>query len=712
MAKTDKKFHEEFADKVIKMLEEGTAPWQLPWTPGDNLAPRNPITGTYYRGANLINLYIEGHLNGYNDPRWMTFNQASQAGYKIKKGSKSSSIVFATYTKQENKLDENGKPVLDENGKPVKQTVLLERPIIKYANVFHASQIEGIPEFDREGVKYEWNPQEKAEAILANSGAVIKHDQTERNFYRIAEDVIHMTPKTSFDAPDKYYATALHELGHWTRHPTRLDRDSGPFGSEAYAKEELRAEISSWMIGQDIGVGHDPGQHAAYVKSWIKALRDDPMEIVRACRDAEKIRDYVLGLEMQKEQQKGQQLEAEQEKRTVQSMALPAEPAQAKTYLNVPYKEKNLAKAHGAQWDGQVKKWYCPEGKDLTPLKKWLEPQEQQIKPLKPQQCIDPRQEFAQKLADMGLDLKGQLPELDGQKHRVPLLGKNGRGVDGVYCLYGDGRPAGWAQNHVTGEKQKLVASGVVLSAEERQRQQEERSARIQEQQQARAREYDLAAVRAARLWVSFEPATGDHKYLQEKGVEAFGLKQVEAAPGKSRLVVPLHNIEGDFRGYQTIGEDGDKRFFAGMEKRGNFHLIEGKDKDQDLSTSEIILCEGYATGASLHMATGKPVAVAFDAGNLEIVAEKIREKYPQAQITICADNDHAIKRDDRIQNIGIEKAELAAKAVGGKVVVPTFSKEEREKGLTDFNDLHKSRGLDAVKKQLGMKDLSKGFER
>jgi len=422
------------------------------------------------------------------------------------------------------------------------------------------------------------------------------------------------------------------------------------------------------------------------------------MEIMRACRDAEQIRDYVMGLEMEKEASKTVEYEAQ--------ASLAVQPAASRTYLCVPYKEKEIAKAHGARWDAKQKQWYAPEGTDIAPLSRFLAPPER-AQPL--QNCLEPRQEFAQKLAELGLDLKGELPELDGKLHRVPVLDKNGRGLDGVYCLHGDGRPAGWAHNHVTGERANLVASGVILSPQERERQRAERAERLKQAEIARAQEYDAAAIRAQRQWNSFDPVHG-HKYLQEKGVEAFGLKQVDIDAEKSRLVIPLRNIEGELRGYQTIDQDGEKRFFAGMEKRGNFHLIEGKDK-QDLATAEIILCEGYATGASLHMATDKPVAVAFDAGNLEIVAEKIREKYPQAQITICADNDHAIKRDNRINNIGVEKAELAAKAVGGKVVIPTFSDEEKAKGLTDFNDLHKSRGLDEVRKQLG-KNMDRGMDR
>lgn len=227
-------------------------------------------------------------------------------------------------------------------------------------------------------------------------------------------------------------------------------------------------------------MGHDPGQHAAYVKSWVKALREDPLEIMRACRDAEHIRDYVLELEMRKEKSHEQSVEREQDDI---GMAAPSgapvqDPAQAKTYLHVAYKDKEAAKALGARWDGQQKQWYAPEGTDLAPLRRFMTPLEQAFagaRTATPAENLSPQEEFAHKLADMGLDLKGRLPELDGKIHRVPLLSKNGQGMDGSYCLHGDGVPAGWAQNHVTGEKVKLVATGVVLSPEERERQQRER---------------------------------------------------------------------------------------------------------------------------------------------------------------------------------------------------------------------------------------------
>lgn len=695
---TDKRvpFHEEFAGKVIKMLEEGTAPWQKPWTPAQNLAPRNPLSGTVYKGVNRLHLAMAG----YEDPRWMTLKQANDAGYRIKAGSRSTAVVYYQFTQERDKLDENNQPVLGQDGKPQKENIPLERPVMRMARVFNAEQVENFPPLPEYEKAFAWNPQEKTEAVLANSGAVIKHDQHDRAFYRPRTDEIHLPPKTSFDAGDKYYATALHELGHWTGHPDRMNREFGPHGSAAYAKEELRAEISSWMVGQDIGVGHEPGQHAAYVKSWVQVLKDDPLEIMRACRDAERIRDHVLGLEMHKEKTRSNE----------QALDNPPakEPALSKTYLHVPYKDKEDAKALGARWDGKQKQWYAPEGTDLEPLRRFMTPLEQAFanaRTVAPSENLPPQEEFARKLADLGLDLKGQLPELDGKMHRVPLLAKNGHGLDGTYCLHGDGIPAGWAQNHVTDEKAKLVATGVVLSPAERERQQQERAARLQAAEAERARARDAAAQRCQGMWESFSPATSS-PYLEAKGVEAFGLKE-----DQGNLIVPLRNTEGELRGFQAIAPDGQKAFATGIEKKGNFHLIGAEGADKDLSQGEIVLCEGYATGASVHMATGKPVAVAFDSGNLIPVAEAIRAKYPNAAITICADNDHAMEKDGKPYNVGVEKAQMAAQKVNGKVKVPTFTNKEKSQGLTDFNDLHKARGLKAIQRQIG-KERAKDKER
>lgn len=295
MAEAKKPFHEQVAEKLIEQLKAGTAPWQKPWEPGNpgSLIPINPTTGKRYKGINAIQLMSQGH----SDQRWLTYKQAAAVGAQVRRGEKGTPIQYWKFSEEQTKIDEQtGKPVLDAKGEPVKETVQLERPRVFFATVFNAEQIDGLPPMQRK--EQSWNAVERAEHILAASGVPIRHGEHDRAFYRPSTDSIHLPSKGQFPSADNYYATALHELGHATGHPSRLDRDLvHPFGSEGYAKEELRAEIASMILGDELGIGHDPGQHAAYVGSWIKALQEDPLEIFRAAADAEKIQDYVLAFE-------------------------------------------------------------------------------------------------------------------------------------------------------------------------------------------------------------------------------------------------------------------------------------------------------------------------------------------------------------------------------------------------------------------------------
>jgi antirestriction protein ArdC len=297
-----KALHVQVAEKLIEQLKEGTAPWQKPWS-NDNVPafelPYNAVTGNRYKGINTFSLLLHGH----EDPRWITFKQAAANDWKVKKGEKASLIQFVKTTALVAKRDESGKQLLDEHGKPVKIAVKLQHPIITTAWVFNASQVEGISALLKEdNKKLGWNPIEHAEKLILNSSADIRHVAGDRAYYSPLQDKITMPLKEQFDTPDKYYATLLHELGHWTGHKDRLDRSiMNRFGTEAYAREELRAEIASLLIGQELRIGHDPGQHTAYVESWIKILKDTPFEIHAAAADAEKILNYIMALEQKRE---------------------------------------------------------------------------------------------------------------------------------------------------------------------------------------------------------------------------------------------------------------------------------------------------------------------------------------------------------------------------------------------------------------------------
>ncbi|MGE5153073.1 MAG: ArdC family protein [Bdellovibrio bacteriovorus] len=285
-------YYEQVANKLIEQLEAGTAPWQKPWEPGSIHLPHNPVSGTRYKGSNVLWLEMQGR----GDPRWMTYKQANSVDAQVRRGEKGTLVQYWKLTDQIPVKDERGKPVLDGEGNKVYRNVQLDKPKVFSAVVFNAEQIDGLPPLQIKTP--DWDRHERAESVLQASGVEIRHDQQDRAFYRPATDRIHLPTRDSFKSADTYYSTALHELGHASGHPTRLDRDlAHPFGSVGYAKEELRAEIASLMIGDRLGIGHDPGQHAAYVKSWVQVLKEDPKEILRASRDADKISGYVLGLE-------------------------------------------------------------------------------------------------------------------------------------------------------------------------------------------------------------------------------------------------------------------------------------------------------------------------------------------------------------------------------------------------------------------------------
>jgi len=232
----------------------------------------------------------------------MTYRQAAELAWQVRRGEKGTQIEFwevkagrDTRSEPIRAGDGDGHKPADEpdegRGNPLVHRVY---------TVFNAKQIEGIPE---------WTPKhrtvfevvEAAEQILKNSGATILHDQADRAFYNRSSDSIHLPPKQAFKDAAGYYGTALHELAHWTGHPSRLDRatlnETYRFGDISYAKEELRAELASVFLAAERGIPHDPEQHAAYVGSWIKTLKEDKNEIFRSAHDASRAADFLLALE-------------------------------------------------------------------------------------------------------------------------------------------------------------------------------------------------------------------------------------------------------------------------------------------------------------------------------------------------------------------------------------------------------------------------------
>ncbi len=287
------------ADGLIRQIKDGTAPWVEAWKPGVRALPDNVRTGKPYRGCNSVWLAAQARERGFGDHRWGTFRQVQEMGGHVRRGERGSQIVYWQFEAKERLRDANGRPAVDPQGEPLYRTRPLAAPRVRTYTVFNAEQCGGLPARER-AVGQSWSAHAEAERILHGSGARIEHTSANRAYYDMSRDRIILPQRDQFRDAGGYYQTALHELGHWSGHPDRLNRPTLIRGmeygelSQDYAREELRAEISSLITGDRVGVGHDPARHAAYVDSWVKALHDDPREIYRATKDAQDISDFTL----------------------------------------------------------------------------------------------------------------------------------------------------------------------------------------------------------------------------------------------------------------------------------------------------------------------------------------------------------------------------------------------------------------------------------
>lgn len=292
MSSASDKVYEYVTERVLSMLGRGTVPWARPWTGGER--PRSGVTRKEYRGINAIMLHATQMEQGWSVPYWYTFRQIKEHGGRVKKGERSSMVVF---WKSFTPTDKAGNEVIDpDTGRP------MVRWLTKYYNVFNAQQFIGGPQVPSTGD----TPQgagvlETAEALLmgyihGSNGP--NWDTNPQAHYCPSTDTVAMPPKDTFHSTEGYYATAFHEAGHSTGHESRLNRIKGStFGSQTYAAEELTAEMCAafcmGLAGSDEPIIENT---AAYVDNWRKAISDDPRLVVNAAQRAQKAADLIAGV--------------------------------------------------------------------------------------------------------------------------------------------------------------------------------------------------------------------------------------------------------------------------------------------------------------------------------------------------------------------------------------------------------------------------------
>lgn len=285
---TKRDTYQVITDAILKALAN-CGPCERPWIGPSFTMPCNAVSGHEYRGTNVIMLWSAAQEAGYDSNRWATFKQWSQKGATVRKGEKGTPIIW--FKMLERKAEDAGDDAEERR-----------IPCARLSWVFNVAQVDGFDEAAPEIPTTDpVEPVEIADALIKASGARITHEGY-RAFYRPSTDEIILPPRelftgTSTSSPtEAYYGVALHELTHWTGHPNRCAREFGKrFGDDAYAFEELVAELGAAFLSAKTGVAIEPRpDHAKYLASWIQVLKDDRKAFVTAASKAAEASEYLL----------------------------------------------------------------------------------------------------------------------------------------------------------------------------------------------------------------------------------------------------------------------------------------------------------------------------------------------------------------------------------------------------------------------------------
>ena len=280
--------YQRITNQIVKAIEDGlsTGDYRLPWNPklcsGSSLSiPHNPVGHYGYRGINILSLWASQQECAYATSEWATFRQWQAAGAQVRRGEKGSLTVFF-------KAADAGSTSAENDNQPTRRHF-----IAKAAHVFNVAQVDGFDPSPPPTLST-IERHDAADAFIQSSSATIRHG-SQHACYIPSRDEIHLPPEGAFLDANGYYGVALHELVHWTGHPSRCARDlRNRFGSEAYAAEELIAELGSAFLCAEIGISPKPRiDHARYIESWLKVLKSDKRAIFTAAAKANQAVTYL-----------------------------------------------------------------------------------------------------------------------------------------------------------------------------------------------------------------------------------------------------------------------------------------------------------------------------------------------------------------------------------------------------------------------------------
>lgn len=696
------RFHSYVGKRMQGLLEEGAAPWQRQMRAES--MPFNPLTGRSYRSLNQLLLLSSDFI----DPRWIPRAQVGSLGGSVLDSEPSTHIAHWQF--MQSKASEEGQVKL-------------------YAvSLVNAEQMSGLGQYE------------------ASSLGVLDLEDVLRD---IGADEIEMQRDAGL---------MLDDLVRWTGAPERLSRqEPAPLLSEADVSEALVVALASMQLGAMFGFAQHLAPGVVLKDDWIELVKNNPEDLFFACRQAD---DSVRYLLQNSELLRSRFLETRMGYKTRLSPR-----GESMRYLNVPFTEKAEAQKRGAKWSPRKKSWYVPPGvsaqtfkrwwpngrgvptrvylavsyeerkqasavgatldaerkvwymdvysqQDRVSVQKWL-PKMQEVS-LGESSC---EREFIEFMRSHGVDLGEMDVVRDGRSARVKVPGDINRKKSGAYRFFTDGVPSAIFTNFRTDETHLWSATLERMSKVEWMNHQALSAQSEYDRSEKRLDEQYEVAKNAQEVWSRLPVLSSPTPYMIDREVAPVdGLRMGE----NGDLVVPLGDVKGKIWGLQTISSDGTKKFMGGCRLSGVFFVAGGSVTElQD--SNVIIVAEGVSTALSIHQATHRTVIAAMQASNLESVARELKAFHPKASIVIAADNDrHLEYLMPSRRNIGLERAQEAANAVGGSVCIPTFdpfdwpshvalpvpggplSGDQRRvieklRKSKDFNDLLRAKGSESV---------------
>lgn len=297
LTKPHKDVYQIITDRILESLDKGVVPWHKPWRGGSQGQPKSLSTRKPYRGINVWLLSMAAQDAGYTSPYWVTYKKAQELGGQVRKGAKSTVVVFWKHIEKEKTTD---------SGSIVKDDIWF----LRYFNVFNIDQCENLnpdklpidasPDADEKELEFE--PIEYCEYIITNmqKRPEIVHDNERRAYYRPSTDTVHLPDRKHFDNESGYYQVMFHELGHSTGSENRLGRkdfNGGSFGTHDYGKEELVAEFCASMLCGVCGIENDTIERSAsYIDNWKRAIKGDKKLVIQAASAGQKAADYIRNI--------------------------------------------------------------------------------------------------------------------------------------------------------------------------------------------------------------------------------------------------------------------------------------------------------------------------------------------------------------------------------------------------------------------------------